>query len=103
VGVPVVGVAGDKADVFCRNSRRLKGAHRPGSVSVVRIQSTEAPFFMALPRHTPSASFCNADTFEYPFDSMRDFAWPSVKLLAPGTGAFGFAVVGDVTDGVVDV
>ena len=56
---------------------------------------------MAVPRHTPSASFRNADTFENPFDSMRDFAWPSVKLLAPGTGAFGFVAVGDDTDGVV--
>jgi len=58
---------------------------------------------MALQGHTPSLSFRKADTFENPVDSIRDFAWPSVKLLAPGMGAFGFVADGVDTDGVVDV
>jgi hypothetical protein len=58
---------------------------------------------MALPHHIPSASFCNADTFEKPLVSIRDFVWPSVKLFAPGTGAFGFVVFGDDTADVVEV
>ena len=45
--------------------------------------------FDALPRHTPESSFFRSDTFEKPSASIRDFAWDSVKLLAPATGAPG--------------
>lgn len=41
-------------------------------------------------------------TFENPLASIRDFACPSVKLLAPETGACGFVVLGDETAGVVE-
>ena len=36
-----------------------------------------------------------------PFSSMRDLAWPSVKLFAPATGAPGFGgLFGELTAGV---
>jgi hypothetical protein len=44
------------------------------------------PFFLAFPRQTPLASFFKPVTSEYPLDSIRDFAWPSVKLFRPATG-----------------
>src|SRR5205807_446406 len=53
-----------------------------------RLTVTGLPSFMALPRHTPLSSFLRSDTLLKPFDSMRDLAWPSVKLLAPATGWF---------------
>jgi hypothetical protein len=41
-------------------------------------------------------------TLANPFDSMRDFACPSVKLFDPATGAPGLgAVLGVLTAGVV--
>src|SRR4051794_7581442 len=34
----------------------------------------------------PLSSFCRSETLVKPAASMRDFAWPSVKLLAPSAG-----------------
>ena len=51
---------------------------------------------------SPSASFLSADTSLKPFSSMCDFAWPSVKLLAPATGAPGLGgLLGELTAGVL--
>src|SRR3954453_7885772 len=55
----------------------------------------------ALPRHTPASSFVKPLTLVKPLASMRDFAWPSVKLLAPATGAPGLGgLFGEFTAGV---
>ena len=51
------------------------------------------PSFIALPRQTPLSSFLSPETLANPLASMRDLAWPSVKLLAPATGAPGLLVL----------
>src|SRR4029078_9183370 len=63
---------------------------------------TALPFCSALPRHTPLSSFFRSETFLKPLSSIRDFAWPSVKLFAPATGALGFGgLLGELTAGVL--
>jgi hypothetical protein len=42
---------------------------------------------MAVARQMPLLSFCRLLTLPYPLASIRLRAWPSVKLLAPATGA----------------
>src|SRR6202046_2922119 len=54
-----------------------------------RLTSTDFPSLIAVPRQTPLSSFFRPLTLLKPFDSMRDLAWPSVKLFAPATGAPG--------------
>src|SRR5438270_14030881 len=49
----------------------------------------------------PSLSLVRPETLEYPAASMRDFAWPSVKLFAPAAGAPGLFVLGLATAGVL--
>src|SRR5690242_1880369 len=44
---------------------------------------------MAWPRQTPWSSFLRSVTWLKPLSAMRERAWPSVKLLAPGCGAPG--------------
>src|SRR5688572_10596299 len=62
----------------------------------------DCPPLTALPRQTPFASFARLLTFEKPLVSRRDLAWPSVKLLAPATGAAGFGgLLGAFTAGVL--
>ena len=53
----------------------------------------DLPSFIAWPRQTPLSSFLSPVTLENPLDSMRDLACPSVKLLAPATGAPGLLVL----------
>src|SRR4029078_6214350 len=63
---------------------------------------TALPFCSALPRHTPLSSFFRSETFLKPRSSIRDFAWPSVKLFAPATGAPGLGgLFGELTAGVL--
>jgi hypothetical protein len=64
------------------------------------LTDIDVPAFDAFPRQTPSLSFVRPDTPEYPAASMWDFAWASVKLFAPATGAPGFAVFEVATAGV---
>src|SRR6185437_14753211 len=57
---------------------------------------------MACPRHTPVSSFFRWDALLKPLLSIRDLAWPSVKLFAPATGAAGLGgVFGVLTAGVL--
>ena len=58
------------------------------------------PPLLAVPVQIPLSSFFRLETFVKPCDSILDFAWPSVKLFAPGTGAAGLVVFGDLTAGV---
>src|SRR3984957_6684776 len=63
---------------------------------------TVLSFRMAPPRHTPVSSFFRWDTPLKPLLSIRDLAWPSVKLFAPATGAVGLGgVFGVLTAGVL--
>jgi hypothetical protein len=55
----------------------------------------------ALPLQIPSLSLTRPETLEYPASSMRDFAWPSVKLLAPAAGAPGLLALELETAGVL--
>src|SRR5437868_10477565 len=63
--------------------------------------STILPSLDALPLQIPSLSFTRPETLEYPAPSMRDLAWPSVKLLAPAAGALGLLALGLETAGVL--
>ena len=60
---------------------------------------------MAVPRQMDWSSFARLITSVKPWSSIRDRAWPSVKLLAPATGApAGTGVVLVATaDGAVEV
>jgi hypothetical protein len=58
------------------------------------------PLWVAVPRQTPALSFMSPDTLVKPRASIRDFAWPSVKLLAPATERPGWAGCQVVTAGV---
>ena len=44
------------------------------------------PAFIALPIHTPLASWVSGPTLEYPAPSIALFAWALVKELAPAVG-----------------
>ena len=61
----------------------------------------DAPLRMALPRQMPWSSLRSSVTFVNPCASMRERAWPSVKLFAPASSEpvlsglpFGFTVTG---------
>ena len=47
------------------------------------------PSCLALPCQIPALCFLRAEMFVEPFEAIRDFASPYVKLLAPAIGAPG--------------
>ncbi len=62
---------------------------------------TGLPSFMPDAIQMPLSSFFKSLTPVKPAFSIRSFAWFSVKLLAPPTGAVGFFVSGVATAGVL--